>query len=46
MDWIETGGGRLQGIIKLQREISEEILEDSGKRKTEQPRTFETSKAQ
>jgi hypothetical protein len=46
MEWMKTGGGRLHGIIKVQREISEEIQEDTGKRKMEPSPTFETSKAQ
>jgi hypothetical protein len=46
MEWMKTCGGRLHEIIKLQTEISEEIQEDTGNRKMEPPRAFETSKAQ
>jgi hypothetical protein len=46
MEWMKTCGGRLHGIIKLQKDISEKIEEDTGKRKTEPPWTFETSKTQ
>jgi hypothetical protein len=35
MEWMKTGGGRLHEIIKLQREVLEEIQEGTGKMQME-----------